>query len=200
VDAFSAGAVIKEMAGAGAIEMYFRDQFAVWDRLRKIKKPFIAAVSGYSLGGGNELAMACDMLIASENSKFGQPEINLGLIPGAGATQRLTKAVGKGKSMEMILTGKLFTAEEMFKAGLVTVVTSPDAYLDKAIEIAKEICSKSTVSVQLAKECILKSFGATIGEGIEFERKNFYLLFASEDKFEGMNAFIEKRKPVWKNK
>lgn len=197
---FAAGADIKEMADASAIEMLLRDQFARWDKIRKIKKPVIAAVSGFALGGGCELAMTCDMIIASENAKFGQPEINLGVIPGAGGTQRLTKAVGKAKAMEIILTGKMFSAKEMFDAGLVTRVVDSDIYLDEAIELAREISSKPTIAVQLAKECILKSFDSTIESGLEFERKNFYLLFATEDKSEGMKAFVEKRKAEWKGK
>jgi enoyl-CoA hydratase len=199
-DAFSAGADIKEMAEAGAIDMYIKDQFAVWDKLRKIKKPFIAAVSGYALGGGCELALACDIIIASETAKFGQPEINLAVIPGAGGTQRLTRAVGKGKAMEMILTGKLLSGKEMFDAGLVAVLTGENEYMNEAVKIAIEISNKPAIAVQLAKESILKSFEYSLNEGIEFERKNFYLLFASADKFEGMKAFIEKRKPDWKHK
>lgn len=198
--AFAAGADIKEMADATAIEMLLRDQFARWDRIRKIKKPIVAAVSGFALGGGCELAMTCDMIIAAESAKFGQPEINLGVIPGAGGTQRLTKAIGKAKAMEVILTGKMLTAKEMYNAGLVTKVVDNDIYLDEAIEIAKDIASKPTIAVQLAKECILKSFDSTIESGLEFERKNFYLLFATEDKFEGMKAFVEKRKAEWKGK
>ncbi|HMQ68304.1 MAG TPA: enoyl-CoA hydratase-related protein [Ignavibacteria bacterium] len=198
--AFAAGADIKEMAEATAIEMLVRDQFARWDRIRKIKKPIIAAVSGFALGGGCELAMTCDIIIAAESAKFGQPEINLGVIPGAGGTQRLTKAIGKARAMEMILTGKMFGAKEMFEAGLVTKVVDSDIYLDEALELAREIASKPTIAVQLAKECVLKSFDSTIESGLEFERKNFYLLFASEDKFEGMKAFVEKRKAEWKGK
>ncbi len=172
--AFAAGADIKEMADATAIEMLIRDQFARWDRIRKIKKPIIAAVSGFALGGGCELAMSCDMIIAAEGAKFGQPEINLGVIPGAGGTQRLTKAVGKAKAMEVILTGNIFTSKDMFNAGLVTKVVDDDIYLDEAIELAKVIASKPSMAVQLAKECILKSFDSTIESGLEFERKNFY--------------------------
>lgn len=198
--AFAAGADIKEMAEISTVEMYFRDKFSIWDRIRRIKKPIIAAVSGYALGGGNELVMNCDMIVAAENSKFGQPEINLGIIPGAGGTQRLTRAIGKAKSMEAILTGKTYSAKEMYELGLITKVVSNDTYLDDAIALAKDVSNKPAVAVQLAKECILKSFDTTIEAGIEFERKNFYLLFASEDKAEGMNAFIEKRKPVWKHK
>lgn len=197
---FAAGADINEMADAGAVEMLMRDQFAKWDRIRKIKKPVIAAVSGFALGGGCELAMTCDMIIAAESAKFGQPEINLGVIPGAGGTQRLTKAIGKARAMDMILTGKMFGSEDMFMAGLVTKVVESEVYLEEAIEIAKEIASKPTIAVQLAKEAILKSFDSTIESGLEFERKNFYLLFATEDKSEGMKAFIEERKAEWKGK
>jgi enoyl-CoA hydratase len=198
--AFAAGSDIKEMTEITTVEMYFRDKFSIWDRIRKIKKPIIAAVSGYALGGGNELAMNCDIIVAAEDAKFGQPEINLGVIPGAGGTQRLTRAIGKAKSMEAILTGKMYSAKEMYELGLITKVVSNETYLDEAINLAKEVACKPAVAVQLAKECILKSFDTTIEGGIEFERKNFYLLFASEDKVEGMNAFIEKRKPKWKNR
>ncbi|MDQ3020388.1 MAG: enoyl-CoA hydratase-related protein [Bacteroidota bacterium] len=198
--AFAAGADIKEMADASAIEMLLRNQFARWDKIRKVKKPVVAAVSGFALGGGCELAMTCDIIIAAESAKFGQPEINLGVIPGAGGTQRLTKAIGKARAMEMILTGKMFSAKAMFEAGLVTKVVDNDLYLDEAIELAKDIASKPTIAVQLAKEAILKSFDSTIESGLEFERKNFYLLFATEDKAEGMKAFVEKRKAEWKGK
>ena len=198
--AFAAGADINEMAEATTIEMFQRDQFATWDRIMKIKKPVIACVSGYALGGGCELALTCDMVTASESAKFGQPEINLGIIPGAGGTQRLTRAIGKAKSMEMILTGKMYKAKEMFEAGLIASIFPDESYLDESIKMAKEIANKPTIAVQLAKECIMKSFNTTIEDGVQFERRNFYLLFSSEDKVEGMKAFIEKRKAVWKNK
>jgi enoyl-CoA hydratase len=198
--AFAAGADIKEMADAGPIEMLIRDQFAIWDRIRKIKKPVIAVVSGFALGGGCELAMSCDIILASESAKFGQPEINLGVIPGAGGTQRLTKAVGKYKAMEMILTGKIYSADEMFEAGLVNKVFIDELYFDEALELAREIASKPPIALQLAKDSIMKSFDLTIEDGLEYERKNFYMLFATEDKKEGMQAFIEKRKPGWKGK
>lgn len=198
--AFAAGADIKEMAEATTIEMLMRDQFARWDRIRKIKKPIIAAVSGYALGGGCELSMSCDMIVAAESARFGQPEINLAVIPGAGGTQRLTKAIGKARAMEMILTGKMMTANEMFEAGLLTKVVHDEVYLDEALVMAKDIASKPAIAVQLAKESILKALDSTLETGLEYERKNFYLLFSSEDKFEGMNAFVEKRKAEWKNK
>lgn len=198
--AFAAGADIKEMADASAVEMLLRDQFARWDRIRKIKKPLIAAVSGFALGGGCELAMSCDIIIASETAKFGQPEINIGVMPGAGGTQRLTRAVGKYKSMEMVLTGKMITAEEALRYGLVNKVVPIEHYLQEAKDLAKEIASKPPIAVRLAKEAVLKSFDTTIEGGLEFERKNFYLLFASEDQKEGMKAFLDKRKPEWKGK
>lgn len=198
--AFAAGADIKEMAGASAIEMLLRDQFARWDRIRKIKKPLIAAVSGFALGGGCELSMTCDIIIASETAKFGQPEIGIGVMPGAGGTQRLTRAVGKYKAMEMILTGKMISAEEAGRWGLVNKVVPPEMYLEEAKSLAKEIASKPPVAVRLAKESVLKSFDTTTEGGLEFERKNFYLLFATDDQKEGMKAFMEKRKADWKGK
>lgn len=198
--AFAAGADIKEMAEASATEMLARDQFTRWDKIRKVKKPIIAAVSGFALGGGCELAMHCDIIIASESAKFGQPEINIGVIPGAGGTQRLTRAVGKGVAMEMILTGRMLSGEEMKQAGLVNKVVPTEFYLEEALNLAKEIASKPPVAVRLAKDAVLKAFDTTIETGLEYERKNFYLLFATEDMREGMKAFIEKRKPVWQGK
>ncbi len=196
--AFAAGADIREMADAGAVEMLLRDQFARWDRIRKIKKPLIAAVSGFALGGGCELALTCDMIIASESARFGQPEINIGVMPGAGGTQRLTRAVGKCTAMEMILTGKMISAEEALRIGMINAIAPVETYLEEAKALAREIASKPPVAVRLAKEAVLKAFDTTIEGGLEFERKNFYLLFASEDQKEGMKAFSDKRKPVWK--
>lgn len=198
--AFAAGADIKEMADASAMDMLQRDQFARWDRIRKIKKPIVAAVSGFALGGGCELMMACDMVVASETARIGQPEINIGVMPGAGGTQRLTRAVGKVKAMEMVLTGSMITADEALKWGLVNRVVPVEAFLDEAKTLAKEIAAKPPVAVRLAKEAVLKSFDTTIEGGLEFERKNFYMLFASEDQKEGMKAFVEKRKAEWKGK
>lgn len=198
--AFAAGADIKEMADASAMEMLLRDQFARWDRIRKIKKPIIAAVSGFALGGGCELVMTCDMVIASETAKFGQPEINIGVIPGAGGTQRLTRAVGKVKAMEMVLTGRMISADEALQWGLINKVVPVEYYLEEAKAWAKEIASKAPVAIKLGKESVLKSFDTTIEGGLEFERKNFYLLFSSDDQKEGMKAFTEKRKPDWKGK
>ncbi len=198
--AFAAGADIKEMATQSAIDMYLRDQFATWDKIRKIKKPIIAATSGFVLGGGCELSMTCDMIVAAECTKFGQPEIKIGIIPGAGGTQRLTRAIGKARSMEMILTGKFVSAKEMFEAGLVTKVVDDLVFLEEAQALAKEIASMPPVAVKMGKDAILKSFDTTIEGGLEYERKAFYMLFASEDMKEGMNAFVEKRKPKWKGK
>lgn len=198
--AFAAGADIKQMADKSAIDMLMIDQFATWDQIRKIKKPIIAAVSGFALGGGCELAMMCDMIIASETARFGQPEIKIGTIPGAGGTQRLTKAVGKTKAMELILSGRFISGEEAREYGLVNKVVPVEMYLREAMQLAKEIALQSPVAVQLAKEAINRSFEAHLDEGLAFERKNFYLTFASEDQKEGMKAFVEKRKPEYKGK
>ncbi len=191
--AFAAGADIKEMADENTVSIMLKDQFATWDRVRHTKKPIIAAVAGYALGGGCELAMTCDIIIAAESAQFGQPEISIGVIPGAGGTQRLTRAVGKYKAMEMILTGRPITAGEALRAGLVNKVVANEVLLDEAKALAEEIAKKSPIAVRLAKEAILKVFDTSISEGLEFERKNFYMLFSSEDQKEGMKAFIEKR-------
>ncbi len=198
--AFAAGADIKEMAEASSMEMLQRDQFARWDRIRKIRKPLIAAVSGFALGGGCELVMTCDLVVASETALFGQPEINIGVMPGAGGTQRLTRAVGKVKAMEMILTGRMISAAEALQWGLINKVVPVEYYLEEAKSWASEIASKPPIAVRLAKESVLKAFDTTIEGGLEFERKNFYLLFSSEDQKEGMSAFSQKRKPEWKAK
>lgn len=198
--AFAAGADIKEMSDAGSMDMLERDQFARWERIRAIKKPIIGAISGFALGGGCELAMNCDILIASETAQFGQPEINIGVMPGAGGTQRLTRAIGKVRAMEIALTGRMISAREAWRAGLINRVVPVESYLHEAIALASEIAGKAPIAVKLIKESVLKSFSTTLEGGLEFERKNFYLLFASEDQKEGMNAFIEKRKPTWKNK
>ncbi|MBM4150461.1 MAG: enoyl-CoA hydratase [Ignavibacteria bacterium] len=197
--AFAAGADIKEMSGAGSMQMLERDQFAKWERIRAIKKPIIGAISGFALGGGCELAMNCDMLIASESAQFGQPEINIGVMPGAGGTQRLTRAIGKVRAMELALTGRMISAQEAWRCGLVNKVVPIESYLHEAMALAAEISTKAPIAVKLIKESVLKSFSTTLEGGLEFERKNFYLLFSSEDQKEGMNAFIEKRKPNWSN-
>jgi len=198
--AFAAGADIKEMSDKNAIEMLKIDQFSTWDQIRKTKKPVIAAVSGFALGGGCELSMTCDMIIASETAKFGQPEIKIGVMPGAGGTQRLTKAVGKARAMEMILTGKFISAEEALKFGLINKVVPEELYLNEAVKLADEIAKMSPVATQLAKESINRAYETHLDEGLAFERKNFYLTFASEDQAEGMKAFIEKRAPIYKGK
>lgn len=198
--AFAAGADIKQMADKSAIDMQILDQFSTWDQIRKTKKPIIAAVSGFALGGGCEFAMTCDMIIASESAKFGQPEIKIGTMPGAGGTQRLTKAVGKAKAMELILTGRFLSAEEAHFYGLVNKVVPVEFYLQEAIALASEIAQMSPIAVQLAKEAVNRSFETVLDEGLMFERKNFYLTFASEDQKEGMKAFIEKRKPSFKGR
>ncbi len=198
--AFAAGADIKEMADESTVSIMLKDQFATWDRVKDIKKPIIAAVSGFALGGGCELAMTCDIIIASETAQFGQPEINLGVIPGAGGTQRLTRCVAKYKAMEMILTGRSIGAREAKEAGLVNRVVPVELYMDEALNLAKEIAKKSPLAVRMAKEAILKTFDLPISQGLDFERKNFYMLFSSEDQKEGMKAFMEKRSASFKGK
>lgn len=198
--AFAAGADIKQMANKSAIDMLMIDQFSTWDQIRKTKKPIIAAVSGFALGGGCELAMTCDMIIASESAKFGQPEIKIGVMPGAGGTQRLTKAIGKAKAMELVLTGRFISGEEALKHGLVNKVVPVEMYMFEALQLAKEIATMSPVAAQLAKEAVNRSFETHLDEGLHFERKNFYLTFASEDQTEGMKAFVEKRRPEYKGK
>jgi enoyl-CoA hydratase len=198
--AFAAGADIKQMADKSAVDMLLIDQFSTWDQIRKTKKPIIAAVSGFALGGGCELAMTCDMIIASESAKFGQPEIKLGVIPGAGGTQRLTKAIGKAKAMELVLTGRFISAEEALFYGLVNKVVPVEMYLHEATQLAKEIAQMSPIAAQLAKEAVNRSFETHLDEGLLLERKNFYLAFASEDQKEGMKAFVEKRKADYKGR
>ena len=197
---FAAGADIKQMATATAIDMLNIDQFSTWDQIKRTKKPIIAAVSGFALGGGCELAMTCDMIIASETAKFGQPEIKIGTMPGAGGTQRLTRAIGKVLAMELVLTGKFITAEEALQAGLINRIVPVEVLREETLKLAREIAKQSPVAVKLAKEAVLNSFNSTLDEGLTFERKNFYLCFACEDQREGMNAFIEKRKPEFKGK
>ncbi len=192
-DAFSAGADIKELSEATPAELIKRNQFALWDRLKKVAKPIICAASGYALGGGCELAMACDIIIASETARFGQPEINIGVMPGAGGTQRLTRALGKYRAMEMILTGQHITAREAEKHGLINRAVPIGSYLDEAKKVARQIAEKGPIATRMAKDAILKSLEIGLDEGLQFERRNFYLLFSTEDMKEGMQAFIDKR-------
>jgi len=198
--AFAAGADLAEMSQTTPVDLLLGRRFELWDRIRKISKPIIAAVSGYCLGGGNELAMNCDIVIASESASFGQPEVNVGIIPGAGGTQRLPRVVGKYKAMEMILTGKLISADEAYRIGLVNHVVPPESLMEEAKKIATDIASKPPISIRSAKEAILKAQDTTLEVGLEFERKAFYMLFATEDGKEGMKAFLEKRKPTFKGK
>lgn len=190
--AFAAGADIKQMAGKSAIDMLNIDQFSTWDQIKKTKKPLIAAVCGFALGGGCELMMHCDLIVASETARIGQPEIKIGVMPGAGGTQRLTRAVGKALAMEVVLTGRFLTAEEALKAGLINKIVPNEMCLREAFALAKNIAAQSPVAVKLAKEAVLAAFNTSLDEGLILERKNFYLCFASEDQKEGMNAFIEK--------
>ena len=199
--AFSAGADIKEMVEMTAVRMTMTNHFfPLWDRVGRYPKPIIGALSGFVLGGGLELAMCLDVLVASETTQFGQPEIDIGVMPGGGGTQRLARAVGKSKAMEMILTGKRIGAEEARTLGLVSRVVPKEAYLEEAMKVANEIAAKSPVAIRLAKMAVNKAFEVGLTQGMDFERELFYLLFSSEDKDEGMKAFMEKRKPDFKGK
>ncbi|MDB2668267.1 enoyl-CoA hydratase [Alphaproteobacteria bacterium] len=199
--AFAAGADIKEMSGksyADAMQMDFIT--ANWEAATRARKPIIAAVAGYALGGGCELAMMCDFIIAADTAKFGQPEINLGVIPGAGGTQRLTRLVGKSKAMEMCLTGRMMDADEAERAGLVSRIVPADDLLDEALSVAEKIAEKSRPSVLIAKECVDAAYEMSLREGVHFERRVFHSLFAFEDQTEGMQAFIDKRAPKFSHK
>ena len=198
--AWAAGADIADMADQSAISMYERDQFATWEKIKRVKTPIVAAVSGWALGGGCELMMHCDVVIASDTAQFGQPEITLGVMPGAGGTQRLTRALGKALAMDIILTGRFLTAEEALKYGLVSRVVPVEHFKTEALKVAQKIASKAPVALKLAKEGVLKAFELPLSEGLEFERKLFYTLFATDDQKEGMHAFIEKRKPNFTGK
>jgi enoyl-CoA hydratase len=194
--AFAAGADIAELVAGTPVSLY-QDR---WDTIRSLRTPLVAAVSGFCLGGGCELAMACDLIVASESAKFGQPEINLGVMPGAGGTQRLTRAVGKAVAMDMILSGRMLGAEEARDLGLVARVVAQEAWLEAAKRVAREIAAKSPVSVRLAKEAIDEAFETPLSAGIELERRSFFLARASEDADEGLSAFVEKRKPEFRGR
>jgi len=198
--AFAAGADISDMAPRNTIEMYERNQFAVWDAIARIKKPIIAAVSGFALGGGCELMMMCDLAIAADNARFGQPEINLGIIPGAGGTQRLTRAVGKAMAMDLILTGRMLKADEALAAGLISRVVPAESYFDDALKLAHNMCKKGPIALKIGKESVNKAFETTLTEGVQFERRLFYTLFSTEDQKEGMKAFLDKRDPQFTGK
>jgi enoyl-CoA hydratase len=198
--AFAAGADIKEMADKSIQEMMDTDHIAVFGRIRTIRKPVLAAVSGWALGGGCELALSCDLLVASESAKFGQPEINIGVIPGAGGTQRLTRAVGKVIAMEMILNDRRLSAQEAYQFGMVNRVVPVQTYLEESLKLAEEIASRAPVAVRAAKKMINQTFERTLAEGLAAEKQEFYNLFATEDQKEGMRAFIEKRNPEWKGR
>lgn len=198
--AFAAGADIKEMQPRDYMEMYLSDWFTAWDQLAQLRKPTIAAVSGYALGGGCELAMLCDILLASDTAVFGQPEIKLGVIPGIGGSQRLTRAVGKAKAMDLCLTGRNMDAEEAERAGLVSRLLPADELLAKALETAETVASMSAPVAMMAKESVNRSFETTLTEGVRFERRLFHATFATHDQKEGMAAFVEKRKPDFKHR
>jgi enoyl-CoA hydratase len=197
--AFAAGADIKEFAVRNSAQMLLENPLEKWQHIEKFPKPLIAAVSGYALGGGCELILMCDIVIASETAKLGLPEVNIGVMPGAGGTQRLTHLIGKFKAMELILTGRTIDAQEAFALGLVSKVVPAAEYLEEAKRVAREIASKSPIAVRAAKEAVLAALSG-LEQGLAFERKSFYLLFDTEDKKEGMQAFLEKRKPQWKGR
>ncbi|MBI2362885.1 MAG: enoyl-CoA hydratase/isomerase family protein [Elusimicrobia bacterium] len=193
--AFAAGADIKELESATPVEMALSGRMELWDRLRRLRKPLVGAVSGFALGGGCELALCCDMLVASETAVFGQPETDIGTIPGAGGTQRLTRAVGKAVAMEMVLAGRRLGAREALAFGLVNRVVPPESYFDEALALASGVAAKPAVAVRLAKEAVVRAQDLSLEEGLELERTLFYLTFASADQKEGMKAFREKRRP-----
>ncbi|MGX5679834.1 enoyl-CoA hydratase [Schumannella luteola] len=198
--AFAAGADIKEMAAISHSEVIARDLFATWDRLARVRIPILAAVSGFALGGGCELAMMCDTVFASETAKFGQPEISLGVIPGLGGSQRLTRAIGKAKAMDLVLTGRTIDAAEAERAGIVARVLPAESLLEETIAVATEIANRSRPAVIAAKEAVNRAFESSLAEGLLFERRAFYGLFATQDRAEGMSAFIEKRPPEFRHR
>ena len=196
--AFAAGADIKEMAESSYVEMLTSGHVQIWDRIRALRKPVIAAVSGWALGGGCEFVLSCDMVVASESAKFGQPEITIGVIPGAGGTQRLARLVGKHLAMEMVINNRTLTAQEALQFGLANRVVPVEGYLDAAVAFAEEIASRAPLAVRMAKDSVNAAFETTLTEGLAVEKRNFYPLFATEDQMEGMRAFGDKRKAEWK--
>ncbi len=198
--AFAAGADIKEMVEASPFVMIKEGRVEKWDRIRALKKPVIAAVSGWALGGGCEMALSCDMIVASETAKFGQPEITIGVIPGAGGTQRLARLLGKYLAMEMVINNRTLSATEAVQFGLANRVVPVERYLDDAIAFAEEIASRAPLAVRMAKDAVNAAFETTLTEGLKAEKRNFYPLFSTEDQKEGMQAFMEKRKPDWKGR
>ena len=198
--AFAAGADIGEMADATPIDLLLTNRIGQWDRIRRVTKPVIAAVNGWALGGGCELAMALDLIVAGEGARFGQPEINIGVIPGAGGTQRLTRAIGKSRAMHMILTGDPITAAEAERAGLVAVLTQDELVVEDALALAARIAEKSPIALRLAKEAVNAAYEMSLTDALAHERRLFYLLFASDDQKEGMSAFLEKRSPDFKGR
>ncbi len=198
--AFIAGADIKEMHGKSYMDMFLADKQSQWEGFANTRTPIIAAVNGFALGGGCELSMMCDIVFASENAKFGQPEIKLGVTPGWGGSQRLTKAVGKAKAMDLILTGRMMDAQEAERSGLVARIFPAESLVEESLKVAAEIADFSTPSVYIAKEQVNRAFETTLAEGLRFERRTFYSLFATEDQKEGMAAFAEKRKPDFKDR
>jgi enoyl-CoA hydratase len=198
--AFAAGADIKELAAQTPASLTLDNHFHRWERIKRIRKPMIAAVRGVALGGGCELAMACDVIVAADDARFGQPEIRLGVMPGAGGTQRLTRALGKGRAMELILTGEMLDAREANARGLVTRIVPPEVTVDAALDLAERIAAMPPVAVIAAKEAVNRSFELPLEAGLEFERRNFFMLFATEDQSEGMAAFTEKRPATWRGR
>lgn len=196
--AFAAGADIAQMVTATPIDQIKDNRFKWWSMISQVRKPIIAAVNGFALGGGCELAMSCDFIIAGDKAQFGQPEIKIGTIPGAGGTQRLTRALGKSKAMHLILTGDMFSAEEALRCGLVAKVVPAEVLMQETLEVAKQIAQKAPVAVMLAKEAVHKAHEMTLKDGLDFERRNFYLTFSSADQKEGMKAFLDKRSPEYK--
>lgn len=198
--AFAAGADIQEMSVDGPIDFELLNQFKNWDRIASIKKPIIAVVQGFALGGGFELALCCDLIFAADDATFGFPEVNLGVMPGAGGTQRLTKLVGKTKAMEWLFTGKRITANEALQHGIINSIFAKEILMEEALKAGGMIASQAPLSIRFIKEAVLKAVDTPLEEGMHFERKNFYLLFSSEDQKEGMRAFIEKRNPDFKGR